>query len=191
GGGPRGDGEAPFGVFRREVLGLHPRHVHVDDDVLGRLVDVGGRLPLGRADESDGPPMGDLVEIDLQLVGEVHRERAGALGGAVGAVSHGRQDNAGSGAPRQRLQIVVGFLVLVFSEVFIVLEILVQVLFPVLVVLFLQLLIHFFVRRVLHHPLLELVWFGSGGGALGQLPQAGPRRRRPAPPGRRPLLPPV
>src|SRR2546430_9122369 len=69
-----------------EVLRAHPGDVHVDDELGVRLVDVGGGLPLGRGDEADGAAVRHLVEVDLELLGEVDGETAGAPGGpAAGA----------------------------------------------------------------------------------------------------------
>ena len=83
-----GDGDHPFSELDCEVLRLHAGDVHVDDDGVGRFVDVGGGLPLGGRDEAHRPAVGDLVEIDLQLVGQMHGVGARA-GGAMGAaVSH-------------------------------------------------------------------------------------------------------
>src|SRR2546426_5308277 len=64
---------------------------------LVRFEDVGGRLPLGRRDEAHGAAVGHLVEVDLELLGEVHGERARAPGGparrpaaaAGAAIRHG------------------------------------------------------------------------------------------------------
>src|SRR6185295_7589726 len=100
------DREDALVVLDAEVLGFHPRNVHVDHELGVGLVDVRARFPLGGGDEADGAPVGDLVEIDVQLVGEVYREAAGAARGAVGAategaaVSHGSEDNARGGRAR-------------------------------------------------------------------------------------------
>ena len=57
-----------------EVLRPHARDVHVHDELLVCLIDVGAGFPLGGGDESNGPAVGDFIEVDVQLVGEMHRE---------------------------------------------------------------------------------------------------------------------
>src|SRR3989449_11546469 len=69
-----------------DALPIYSGDVHVDDELGIRLVDVGGGLPLGRGDEADGTAVRHLVEIDLQLLGEVDGEAARPPGGpAAGA----------------------------------------------------------------------------------------------------------
>jgi len=76
-----------------EVLSAHPGDVDLHDQLIVGFVDVGARLPFGRRHESDGAAVGDFVEIDVQLIGEVNRERTGPAPGPIGrraAFSHGR-----------------------------------------------------------------------------------------------------
>src|SRR3989449_7137754 len=67
-----------FRSLDAEVFGAHARDVHVDHERGVGLVNVRERLPLGGGDEAHRPAVGDLVEVDLELVGEMHREGPGA-----------------------------------------------------------------------------------------------------------------
>src|SRR5207248_2240961 len=86
------DREDAVHVLDGEVFGPHAGDVHVDDERLVRLEDVGGGLPFGGGDEAHEAAVGDLVEIDFELLGGMHRERARAPRGAprrAAGVSHG------------------------------------------------------------------------------------------------------
>src|SRR5437764_744630 len=92
GGALAGNRQHAVHVLDREVLRAHPGDVHVDHQRIVRLVNVGRRLPFGRGDEAHRAAVGDFVEIDLELLGGVHREGARAPGGPAGgaaAIGHG------------------------------------------------------------------------------------------------------
>src|SRR5207244_13144522 len=91
------DGEDAVGELDGEILGAHAGDVHVDDDRVVDLVDVGRGLPLGGRDEANRPPVRDLVEVDLELVREVHGERPRA---ARRPLSHGALPRPGGRVPR-------------------------------------------------------------------------------------------
>src|SRR5205807_10601189 len=69
------DGENAVGELDREILRAHAGDVQVDHERVLDLVDVRRRLPFGGRDEAHRPPVRDLVEVDLELVGEMHGER--------------------------------------------------------------------------------------------------------------------
>src|SRR4029077_8521910 len=71
-----GDCEHPLGVLDAEILGVHAGDIHVDDDRVVGLVDVGRWLPLGGGDEPHRTAVGNLVEVDLELFRRVDGERA-------------------------------------------------------------------------------------------------------------------
>ena len=67
-----GDREDTVYVLDAEVLGAHARDVHVDEERVVGLEDVGGGLPLGGRDEAHRAAVGDFVEINLELLGRMH-----------------------------------------------------------------------------------------------------------------------
>src|SRR5205807_7673108 len=86
------DREDAVHVLDGEVLGPHARDVHVDDQRCVGLEDVGRWLPLAGGDEAHRTAVGDFVEIDLELLRRMDRERARAPGGTsrgTAALSHG------------------------------------------------------------------------------------------------------
>src|SRR5438876_515233 len=97
------DREDAVHVLDREVLRVHPRDVHVDDQRVLGLEDIGRRLPLGGRDEAHRAPVRDLVEIDFELFGGMHREGARAPRGPVArtaAIAHGILPRSRGPVPR-------------------------------------------------------------------------------------------
>src|SRR5437879_7219220 len=70
-----------------EVLGAHAGDVHVDDELVIRFIDIGARLPFGGCDKTERAAVGDFIEINVQLVGEMTRKRAGDAGRTVGSIA--------------------------------------------------------------------------------------------------------